>query len=135
MLGEGGIRGKGSGMVLENIESPLGTVKELIKGKVGKDEPGGWRQLVGNVLFHQGTLLFRTESSTFCVMQPDVILQGHFQCWPFVHAGGSSHDKTPSSPSFIPPLKAYSHFKDQLKLYFTPCSFQNTQIFIHLSYP
>lgn len=52
MLGEGDIRGKGSGMTLHSIESPPGTRRDLIKWKVGRDGTGGWRQLVGQVLFH-----------------------------------------------------------------------------------
>lgn len=137
MLGEGSIRNKGSGMASGCIESPPRTVWALIKWKVGRDATGGWCRLAGYVLFHrqarhtafQGQRSYAWRHATRC----DFI-----EAFPALALCACSwvlNDKIPPPPPFISPLKPYSHFRDQLKLYFTPCSFLKTKFHIELSHP
>lgn len=75
MLGEGGIRNKGSGMASGRIQSPPRTVWALIKWKVGKDarEGGaGWRGMFSSTGARHTA--FGVRGPMLGVMQPDVIL-------------------------------------------------------------
>lgn len=116
MLSEGDTGGNRSGMALESIESPPGTVRR----KQGE-----------RVLFHGQARHAALQSQRLYVQRHTT--RYLFQRWPML--GGSSKDKVPSPPSFMPPLKPYSHVKDQLKLYFTPCSFLKAKFHLELSHP
>ena len=65
-----------------------------------------------------------------------VCVQGLFQLWPSAYADGSFIAPHPLLPHILySTINLYSQFKDQLKPYFTLCSFLKTQIHIELSHP
>lgn len=117
------IRGKRSGTALESIESPPGTVWDLIKWES--------RRLNRRVEPAGGECPPPWPRKAHCSVESVLSVYRDFS-----NSGPLPMLMGPLLPHILySTINLYSQFKDQLKPYFTLCSFLKTQIHIELSHP